>query len=462
MSSKSKHDWADILARLKILANEGPIDITLKSLAEHFGLARSTFADGMRTLGINTMDQLKEILGMKTGSANFERDGDRQAEYGDSFINIICASRRMLTKEDIIKEFKINIDEWKLDKYRVRTSEGYRKDRKVEWHVKDQAVIQGDVSDSGKMLVVPLYHLELRFIRNTEAIRTRLLFDDLKEESKSYVPVYPKIHYKKNREGFLFEIGMPDLHFGRLTWGEETGNDYDVKIASAMVEDVLTDLLSHARGKSIGRILLPLGNDFFNVNSKGNITVGGTPQQEDTRWQKTYRLGRLLAIKIIDMCSTIAPVDVLMIPGNHDEEKLFYMGDALDCWYNNNQNVSINNVARTRKYYPFGKCLLGFTHGADIKIDKLIAIMPHEEPELWSKSLFREWHIGHVHHSRSLQINVDEQIGIVIRTLRSLVPEDAWTFNSGYVGSVRAAEGFMWDPNKGLIAQYTAPPTLGV
>jgi hypothetical protein len=88
-------------------------------------------------------------------------------EEDDQFINIVCASRRMLNKEEVLKQFHVNMDMWEVERYRVKTSEGYRKDRSVEWHVKNGLVESGDVSDSGKMLVVPLYHIEIRLVRKT-------------------------------------------------------------------------------------------------------------------------------------------------------------------------------------------------------------------------------------------------------------------------------------------------------
>jgi hypothetical protein len=56
-----------------------------------------------------------------------------------------------------------------------------------------------------------------------------------------------------------------------------------------------------------------------------------------------------LAQEVIDKCASIAPVDVIIIPGNHDEERTFYMGDALACRYEGNPNVTVDNSPKTRK-----------------------------------------------------------------------------------------------------------------
>jgi hypothetical protein len=373
-------------------------------------------------------------------------------EESDDFINIICASKRMLNKEEVLRQFNVDTNIWAVDRYKVKTSEGYRKDRSVEWHVKEGRVLRGDVSDSGKMLVVPLYHIEVRLVRKTDEIRVRAATTDMIADAKKHAPVYNKIAYPSKDGDMLYEIDMPDIHFGRLTWREESGEDYDIKIAKEIVLDTLDKLLTYTNFFPIKKILLPIGNDFYNVNSKANTTVRGTPQQEDTRWQKTFRLGRELAVMMIEKCSQVAPVDVLIIKGNHDEEKTFYMGDGLYCWFHNNPNVTIDNGAKGRKYYLYGKNLLGFTHGSEEKTDKLASLMPTEVPDLWAKSLYREFHLGDKHHL----VEVDEINGIVIRTLRSLTAADAWTFDHGFIGAMRAAQSFVWDRDCGQVAQFPA------
>jgi hypothetical protein len=395
--------------------------------------------------------KLKQIINEKE-----EINSSARVEYSDDHVYIVQASKRIMSQEELMKAYNLDPDEWRVEKYIIRTSEGYRKDRKVSWHVEEGQVIKGDVEDTGKMLVVPLYHMELRLIRKEEEIKARDAIESMIQESKKFAPKYPTIKYIKHKEGMLYEIAMPDIHFGRLTWHEESGEDFDIKIADYIVKSVLADLLQYTKNFEIDRILLPLGNDLFNVNNKTNTTVRGTLQQEDTRWQKTFRAGRILATEMIDACTSIAPTDVLFIPGNHDEEKIFYLGDALECWYHNNKNVHIDNLAKSRKYYNYGKVLLGFTHGNAEIMKKLPNLMQFEVPQLWGNSLYREWHTGDKHHKTDFVLEVEEQVGIVIRVLRSLVPADAWTFNHGFVGAQRASESFLWHPTKGLIAQFTA------
>jgi hypothetical protein len=292
--------------------------------------------------------------------------------------------------------------------------------------------------------------------RKVHEVRARDAIAELIADAKKFAPKYPKISYPKRSDGLLYEIDLADLHFGKLTWREETGEDYDIQIAAVAARNAFSELLAFADGMRISKILLPLGNDFFNVNGAGESTVNGTRQVEDTRWQKTFREGRKLLVELIDMCSQVAPVEVLIVPGNHDRERMFYAGDALECWYHGSPNVHVDNRAQLRKYYSFGKNLIGFTHGSEEKFTALPAIMAHEEPELWGRTTHREWHIGDRHHKETLIQNVREEKGVTIRLMRSLTSVDDWHYRTGWVGAEQAAESYLWHPENGVIGQFTS------
>lgn len=379
---------------------------------------------------------------------------------GNEFIHIVCDSERIMSQDDIITQFKVDLSKWEVEKFKVKTSEGYRKDRSVEWHVLDGKVNQGDVSDSGKMLVVPLYHIEVSLKKRIIETRIANLLEEMRKEVAKFVPVYPKISYPKQTTPCLFEITLPDIHFGRLSWSEESGENYDIKIAKKAVDSVITKLLLSASQYPVGKILLVIGNDFFNSDNPQDTTAHGTPMSEDVRWQKTFRKGWEMAVNMIDQCATVAPVDVLIVPGNHDTQRTFFLGEVLSGWYAKSPNVTVNNEAKTRKYYSYGVNLIGFAHGYDEKLDRLPLLMAVEKPDLWAKSLYREWHTGDKHHLKTSQYLADESSGIVVRILRSLVASDAWTFNKGFVPPLRAGEAFLWHPTKGLVAQFTATPDV--
>lgn len=388
-----------------------------------------------------------------------ETDEDfTRVEYGDNSMRIVAASEEVWTQAQVMEKFGVDSTIWEVSKWIVKAHKGYRKDRKGHWEAKD-GVGTGWSDDTGNILVVTMYNYELQLTKKVAVSTAKTDIEAMVLDMEKFAPRYPKLKYPKLPGGVMCEIDFPDLHVGRLTWAEESGEDYDIKIAKSVTKAALEKLLGYARMFDVKKILLPVGNDFFNVNDKNEETVHGTRQQEDTRWQKTFRAGRQLMVEMIDACASIAPVDVIVIAGNHDEERVFYLGDSLASWYRNSKDVTVDNGAAKRKYYAFGKNLIGFTHGYYEKLDKLPALMPIETKAKWAESEYREWHLGDKHHLKNLVFRADEGNGITIRVLRSLAKTDTWTFDHGFVGALNAAEMFVWHPTDYLIGQFTAAGT---
>ena len=258
----------------------------------------------------------------------------------------------------------------------------------------------------------------------------------------------------------MLEIGLVDHHLGQLSWGRETGfSNYDVKIAKKLYIDAINYMIQSAKQYNVEKILYVIGNDFFNVNSQLNTTVKGTVQDEDCRWQKSFNYGVNLFVEAIDYLKQLAPVHVKQIPGNHDGERIYYAGAFLSAWYRNDPNVEIDNEPKARKYFKYGKNLIGFAHGDAVKkIDRLHSLMPLEAKEYWAQTNNREWHCGHVHHETKKILILDtEETGIKTRTLSSLVLPDAWHAAHGFI-SDRQSQAFVWHKEKGNIAEYKYRP----
>lgn len=279
------------------------------------------------------------------------------------------------------------------------------------------------------------------------------IINSFREKADKYSPVYPNVIIKDKEDGTLLEPSIPDLHLGQLSWGKETGRqNYDVKIAYSLLIDAVEYIIEHTRQFNVDRIVFPIGNDYFNVNSALNTTFAGTPQDEDCRWQKSFTYGLEMAVEAIDRLQAVAPVDVKIIPGNHDYEKSFYLGEVLRAWYRKCNNVNIDNSPITKKYYSYGNTLIGYTHGNKIKADKLPLIMATDVPDLWSKSKYREYHVAHFHHKME-----DEFRQVRVITLPSLVPISAWAANAGY-DHLREAVANIYDKQRGQIASINYRP----
>lgn len=268
-----------------------------------------------------------------------------------------------------------------------------------------------------------------------------LLAACIKESSsKVTVPVAPKV-----KNGRMFEIAIPDLHLGKLCWEKETGANYDTRIAVEEYKKALIDLLSRVGQAEEGWLVI--GNDFFNVDNALNQTTGGTPQDEDGRNKKTFEIGVQLIVWATTVLLTKASkVKIIVVAGNHDEERAFFLGVTLQAWYRNVKNVDVDNRPMPHKIYTWGNTLIGFTHGDRISKQNLAGLLPNLARDKWGKTKHAELHLGHLHHNMVLEL-----IGTTIRWLSSLTSPDKWHTKGGYITATRAASLFEYT-KKGLQA----------
>ncbi len=269
---------------------------------------------------------------------------------------------------------------------------------------------------------------------------SQAFIDELKEDLKSVVIAPPKTKPAPVKGGRLLEIAAFDLHLGKLGWKPEAGGDYDIKIARDVYFAAINELVAKAQKQGpISRILFPVGNDYLTIDSDNNETTAGTPQDVDSRFAKIYREGRKILVEAIELLRQTAPVDVVVVPGNHDNVSMFHLGDALECWFHAHTDVKIDNEPISRKYYQFGRIMIGLCHGHLEKHDKLPNLAAVEQPAMWAATTYREWHTGHRHHRSAV-----EHMGTVVRILPSLSGADRYHHDNGYVGAKRIAQGFLF------------------
>lgn len=271
--------------------------------------------------------------------------------------------------------------------------------------------------------------------------------EEIKEHFEEFSRIYKSPVVKHNpcsSNGKMLEVPIMDLHIGKLGWHEEVGEDYDHKIAEERFLTVVSDFINRTKHYKFDKILFPIGQDFFNFDSIDGTTTKGTRQDNDLRWQKLYLKGMELLVKAIDLLSVYAPVEVFYVSGNHDKMTSYYATNYIYAWYRNDENISVSIDPQARKYVEYGNCLIGYAHG-DAERKRINGIMQIEAKEAWGRTLFREWHCGHLHSEHT-----SEENGIIIRNISSITGSDAWHIESGYVGAIKKAQAFIWDKEFGL------------
>lgn len=220
---------------------------------------------------------------------------------------------------------------------------------------------------------------------------------------------------------------MGDPHIGMYAWHEETGEDFNLDIATRDLTAAVRNLVERSPATEVG-ILLNLG-DFFHADNMQNSTMrSGNSLDVDSRWQKVLRLGIRAMIDCVDAALEKHKVVVVKnMIGNHDDHSSHFLSIGLDMYYSNNDRVVVDTSPSKFWYYDFGSVLIGSTHGDTTKFKDLPNIMAADQAKAWGNSEHRYWYTGHIHTR-----NREEYAGCVVESFRTLAARDAWHTAEGY------------------------------
>jgi hypothetical protein len=341
---------------------------------------------------------------------------------------------RITSLEDLLSFFKVDTDRWQVSTFKVNKWEQASVDRKT-----------------GDTRVTPLYQVKATLVQSfsDQAAELGLIWDDILADLHANAPAAPPAPAVTpaslvDDEPCLFELAMVDAHIGMLAWGRETGEAYDTDIAVRDYAAAVRNLLGFARLYPIERVLFLAGNDYLHVDAaglstRGGTTAAGTPQDVDSRLARMFSAARRALVAAIEEARALAPVDVLFVPGNHDQQQTYRLGEVVSAWFRNDPDVRVIYGPSKRSYYGYGANAFMFTHGEEYrrKRDSLPLIFATECPaELWVAASHREIHTGHNHIKLEGRYtptsDVDETRGIRTRSLPGLTAGDAWHVNEGY------------------------------
>jgi hypothetical protein len=414
----------------KILAfKQAHFEYSDRSIARKFGLHHKTVGRILQNLVLVSEVSVGEIDQKPVLTETSEIKNDEW--------NISLPRTRIQTLDELIEHFQIDLTMWEIVRWTAN-----------KWEV-------GAKGDDGKLAVEPLYQVKAFLKKRKEIEAAHKEIEALKELAEEWGPAPLPFHVIAPPEDLMLEINFPDSHLGKLAWGVETGHgNYDVKIAESVYWTALETILSRVRHQRFSKVLYIVGNDLLNSDDIEGRTTAGTYVSSDARYHKTFAAVRNLMIRSLERLREVAQVKTIVVPGNHDQLSCWHLGDSLECYFRNYQDVEIDNLPRARKYHQHGYVGLMFTHGHKGKRTDYPLLMAAEQPKMWGETKFREVHTGHTHMTKT-----DEQHGVRVRTLPALTAPDDWLATNGFVGNLRNAEGYVWSPTEGLVEQvyYTVP-----
>ena len=248
-------------------------------------------------------------------------------------------------------------------------------------------------------------------------------------------------NYLKGDKLLLLDIA--DLHLNLQASMFTTNNEYDINIACNNFNKVIDDVLSRTSNYIFNKIIFIIGGDMLNADNLQGTTTKGTPQENCLHYYDACEKLYELTINAIDKLSDIAPVDVLYVPGNHDEVTGYKLAKFIQAWYRDSEVVNVDYAPLPRKYYKFGKNLLCFMH--DGKVKEIPALISDEARQYWSEVDNVEVFLQHFHTEQVLV----ENHNIRIQRLPTISGNSKWTNDSGYTAK-KQCKSFIFDKEQGL------------
>lgn len=270
----------------------------------------------------------------------------------------------------------------------------------------------------------------------------------------------PRVRYKKPAmDPSTLVVGLTDHHLGKLAYRPEVRESYDLKIAKNLWVRAIQAALNRCVGHDITQVILPIGNDMCHVDTRKMTTESGTQMDYDSRYMKIADVALESLMMAIERLRSVAPVDVIWIPGNHDYLTSRWLCKVAQVGFGTTKYVSVDTSDCAVKYRQFGRCLLCFAHGHAPKVKSLREMMPVEAAEWWAKSpACREILTGHFHSQIFRERPAtDDQAGIVARTLPSLCATDNYHYEGGWSLSKKTTQSLLYSNNYGMSCIFSDP-----
>lgn len=262
----------------------------------------------------------------------------------------------------------------------------------------------------------------------------------------SYQPVSqeimsPIVDFRKDDASLI--INKQDSHLNKYDIGGN--NDIDERLSNILykVEMIANQAVL---SNNLENITYIIGSDEFNSEFTG-MTTKGTPQTNTHTYQQSFEYICNHEVLMITMLLQYAKnVNVVYVPGNHDEYVGWHMVNWLQTYFRETTRIIFDVSPKYRKYISYGNSAMMFNHGDAIKPSKLAAMFPIEYREDWSSHSNFYIFTGDKHHEVSHDFH-----GIKFYQISAFSnSKSLWDDKNGHTCSKGEVTAFLIDKEQGM------------
>ena len=249
---------------------------------------------------------------------------------------------------------------------------------------------------------------------------------------------------------------LTDFHLGMYAWSDESGDDWDLKIATQEMVSAIQEMADGSPNSECG--ILNLQGDFLHWDGLDAVTPTSKHVLDaDTRFGRLVDMALDTIVWAIDsLLAKHQKVKVIICEGNHDLVGSLWIRKILKKLYSKNSRLEVDDTEFPYYAHLHGSIMLGFHHGHKTKNKSLPALFASEPRfrKMWGDAAYCYIHTGHYHHTEQ---DMAEGGGAIVERHPTLSGRDAYAARGGYV-SWRAAHAITYHKDSGECRRVTVTP----
>jgi len=247
---------------------------------------------------------------------------------------------------------------------------------------------------------------------------------------------------------------ITDFHLGSRSWHEETGEDWDMKIAEELIYNWFDTAIDLAPNTEEG-LFCQLG-DFTHFDSLDAVTPGNKNQLDaDTRAQLMVRVAiRIYRRVIAKLLTKHERVRFIVADANHDPFSSIWSREWIHAHYDNEPRVTVDLGADGYYCYEHGSTSLFFHHGHKRKPSNIDDVFVAKYREIFGRTKHSYGHMGHLHHLEAKETNL-----MIVEQHRTLAAKDAYASRGGWMAG-RDASVITYHKKHGHVGRVIISPEM--
>lgn len=289
-------------------------------------------------------------------------------------------------------------------------------------------------------------------------VKTRVDGPDIEELAEYFTEAFKDFEYTSNFIDYddtnkyidkeVTVYPLPDLHIGMLSWGIETGEDYDLDIAKETIVSSFQKLVD--KSDFTNECLIVNLGDAIHINDSKNMTPGsGHILDVDSRYQKIIYTAVNIFVNIIDIAlQKHNKVVFRNVRGNHDPDATVALNIALKMFAANDSRIEIDDSPKQLTARKYGTNLIGFYHGHTMKEQRAAMALACEYAEWWGKTKFKHLMHGHFHSKQVVEVG-----DVDVEGFNTIAARDEYAASGGY-NSKRRLTAITYDYDLGEVGRH--------